>query len=159
MMEHLLICGEQRKSLIDNFVVVAERAHGSVPAEAGIAAVLYECRKFGAGGRHVLQVAPRNIAYTEETRASGIALLAHRLPDFAVGIGPVMVGRGPVQYVAVNVISREMVERTGHRLRDLNGKGGCGIVGQAMVLTGLIGKFRLQKKIVARDYASVIRGG
>jgi len=41
-----------------------------------------------------------------------------------------------------------MVERTGHRLRDLNGKGGRGILGRAVVLTWLIGKFCLQKKIV-----------
>ena len=64
-----------------------------------------------------------------------------------------------MQHVAVDVAGAEMVERTGHRLRDLNGKGGFGIVGQAVVLTGLIGKFCLQKKIVARDQSCAISGG
>src|SRR5271154_6116867 len=52
-----------------------------------------------------------------------------------------------------------MVERTGHRLRHLDGKRRRRIVGQAMVLAALVGKFCLQKKIVARDQASAIRGG
>jgi len=64
-----------------------------------------------------------------------------------------------VQHVAFDVIGREMVERIGHRLRNLDGKGGRGIVGKAVVLTGLIGKFCLQKKIVARDHARAIGGG
>ena len=115
--------------------------------------------KFGAGGCHLLQVAQRNIAYTEETGAAGIALLAHRLPDFGVSISPVVVGRGPVQHVAVDVIGREMVERTGHRLHDLSREWRSGIVGQAVVLTGLIGKFCLQKNVVTRDYARAIGGG
>src|SRR5258706_11202914 len=52
-----------------------------------------------------------------------------------------------------------MVERTSHRLSDLSRKRGRGIVRQAVVLTVLIGKFCLQKKIVARDDARVVSGG
>ena len=52
-----------------------------------------------------------------------------------------------------------MFERTGHRLCDLNRQRSRGIVGQAVVLTGLIGKFCLQKKIGAGHHAFTIGGG
>ena len=39
-----------------------------------------------------------------------------------------------MQHVAVDVVCAEMFERTGHRLRNLNGEAGRGIVGQAVVL-------------------------
>src|SRR5208282_2476389 len=78
---HLLIRGEKRESLIDDFALPAKQSHGAVPAEAGVATVLHECRKFGAGGCQLLQVMQRNIAYAEETGAAGIALFALRLPD------------------------------------------------------------------------------
>src|SRR5208282_210093 len=111
---HLLIRGEKRESLIDDFALPAKQSHGAVPAEASVATVLHECWKCGAGGCHLLQVAQRNIAYAEETGAAGITLFAHRLPGFGVNVGPVMVGGGPVQQVAVDVVGREMFERTGH---------------------------------------------
>src|SRR5208282_4225703 len=110
---HLLIRGEKRESLIDDFALLAKQSHGAVPAEAGVAAVLHKCRKFGAGGRHLLQMTQGNIAYAEETGAAGITLFLHRLPNFDVSIGPVVVGGGAVQHVAVNVAGAKVVERTG----------------------------------------------
>ena len=65
---------------------------------------------------------------------------------------------GAVQNKAVDVVGAEMLKRTGHRLRDLDGKR-CGrIVGQAMVLAVLIGEFGLKKKIVAGDDAGAVCG-
>src|SRR5260370_261015 len=77
------------------------------------------------------------------------------------GKGRIPIARSTLHTIcgAIDVIGREMGERTGERLRDLNGKGGCGIVGQSVVLTGLISKFCLQKKVVARDQPAAISVG
>jgi len=64
-----------------------------------------------------------------------------------------------MQHIAVHVGGPKMFERTGHRLRDLNGETGCGIIRQSVVLTRPIGKFGLQKKIFARHNSSAISGG
>ena len=50
---------------------------------------------------------------------------------------------------AVDMIGTEMFERTGQRLNDLNREARLWIVWQAMILTTLVGKFRLQKEIVS----------
>src|SRR5258708_32251232 len=52
-----------------------------------------------------------------------------------------------------------MFERTGHRLSNLIGQTGRGIVRQPVVLTALMSEFRLQKKICSRYYPGAIRGG
>ena len=109
-------------------------------------------------GRHLLQVPPRNITHPKQARASGIALLPHRFPHLSVGSGPVVAGRRAMQDVTVDVVSPQMFERTGHRLRDLNRKAGRGIVGQPVVLTGPVREFRLQEEICARDQARAIGG-
>lgn len=64
-----------------------------------------------------------------------------------------------MQNVAVDVIAPKMLERTGHRLSNLIGKAGGGIVGQTMILAGLVGEFRLEKNIGAGDYSVAIGGG
>src|SRR5579862_186992 len=97
----------------------------------------------------------RDIADADQLRASGIALLPHRLPDFCIIIGPVVI-RWPVKQKAVYMISPEMFKRTGQRLHDLNREARLWIVWQAMILTTLVGKFCLQKEIVSRHDASAI---
>lgn len=64
-----------------------------------------------------------------------------------------------MQQVAIDVVCAEMFERTGHRLGDLNGEAGFGIVRQPVVLTALVREFRLQKKIVARNHPCAITDG
>src|SRR6266850_1136381 len=64
-----------------------------------------------------------------------------------------------MQHVAVDIVRLEMFEGTRHRLRDLNGKPGCRIIGQPVILPALIGKFGLKKKICARDDSGAIGGG
>ena len=63
-----------------------------------------------------------------------------------------------MQHVAVDMVRPEMFEGAGHRLGNLNGKAGCGIVGQPVVLPTLISELRLQKKIRARDQPGEISG-
>src|SRR5262245_44247882 len=109
------------------------------------------------GSSHLLKMWQKHIAYPEHTRAASIALLHHGFPDLGIGFGPVIATRRSVEHEAVDVIGAEMLERTRHRLTNLEGKRSCGIVGQAVVLTALIGKFRLQKKICARDQTRAIR--
>ena len=110
-------------------------------------------------GDHLLQVLQRNIAYSEQASAAGIALSHHRLPDLCVRIRPTVAGGRSVQHVAIDVVGAEMLERTSHRLRDLNGKIGRGIVGKTMILARTISELSLQKKIVAGGYACTIGGG
>jgi len=64
-----------------------------------------------------------------------------------------------VQHVAVDVVGPEVLERAGHRLGDLRGKVGRGVVGQPVVLAGLVGEFRLQEQIRARDQPRAVGGG
>src|SRR4030095_15781495 len=66
---------------------------------------------------------------------------------------------GPVQYVAVDVIGAEVLERAGHRLRHLGGEIGLRIVRKAMILTRQVRVLRLQEQIVAGDDALAIRRG
>src|ERR1700720_1991897 len=103
MRQHLLIGGKKGKSLINNFVLAAEQSHAAVPAQARVAAVLYERGKFSASSDHLLQMAQRNVAYPEQASTSDIALPAHRFPNFRVIVGPVVIRRGPMQHIAVHV--------------------------------------------------------
>ena len=64
-----------------------------------------------------------------------------------------------MQDVTVYVVDSEMFEGTGHRLRDLNGERSSGVVGEAVVLSALVGKFCLQEKFVAGDDSGAIGGG
>src|SRR5437016_14013659 len=52
-----------------------------------------------------------------------------------------------------------MLERTGHRLRDLRGEAGRRIVRQPVVLAALIGEFRLEEQVRPGEDARAIRGG
>ena len=63
-----------------------------------------------------------------------------------------------MQNKAVHMVGAKMLQRTGHRLRDLNGKSCCRIVGQAVVLAFLIGELGLKKKVVACDDACAVCG-
>ena len=63
-----------------------------------------------------------------------------------------------MQHEAVDVVGGKMLQRTGQGLRYLNRETGLGIVGQAVVLSALVGEFRLQKKVFARDQAGAIYG-
>ena len=64
-----------------------------------------------------------------------------------------------MQQVAVDVVSPEMFEGTGHRLRHLNRKVGGGIIRQSMILASLIGELCLQKKISSRYHTRTVRRG
>ena len=47
MLQHLGIRGEQRESLIDNLAFSRQNGpHFAIPAQAGEAAILHECRQF-----------------------------------------------------------------------------------------------------------------
>ena len=97
----------------------------------------------------------RDIADADQPSASSIALLPHRLPDFCIVIGPVVI-RWPVKQKAIHMIGTEMFERTGQRLHDLNREARLWIVWQTMILTTLVGKFCLQKEIVSRHDALAV---
>ena len=64
-----------------------------------------------------------------------------------------------MQHEAVDAVRAEMLQRTGQRLCDLNCRLAPRIVGQTMVLPALVGEFRLQEKIGARNYSRAISGG
>ena len=141
--QHLRVGGEEREALVDDRSIPAERSNVAVPAEAGEAAVLDERRGLGAGADHLLEVPQPNVAHAEKSRAAGGALLHHRGPDLGVVLGPAGAGGGTVQHVAVDVVGPEVLERAGQRLGDLRGEVGRGVVGQPVVLAGLVGEFRL----------------
>ena len=61
-----------------------------------------------------------------------------------------------MQYVAVNVIRRQMFQRTGYRLRNLYGKAGLRVIGQSVILSRPVSEFRLQKKIGSRHHSRAI---
>jgi hypothetical protein len=48
-----------------------------------------------------------------------------------------------MQQIAVDVVGSKMLKRTGQRLGQLRGEARFGVVGQPMILTILIGEFRL----------------
>src|SRR5438128_1721275 len=127
--EHLRVGGEQGEALVDDPSLDAERSNIAVPAEASEAAVLHERGRFGAGGRHLLEVLQGDVAHAEEPRAASVPLLRHRGPDLGVVVGPAVAGRGPVEHVAVDVVGPEVLERAGHRLGDLRRKVGRRVVG------------------------------
>src|ERR1700691_5543177 len=110
MVHHLLIRGQKRKSLVDDFVFAAEQSYVAVPAEASVAAVLHECREFDAVGCDLLQMAESNVAYAEKASASGITFFAHCLPDFGVSAGPLVIGRGTMEHVTVDMVCVQMFE-------------------------------------------------
>ena len=64
-----------------------------------------------------------------------------------------------MQHVAVDVVGPQVLERAGHRLRDLRGQVGRGVVGQPVVLAALVRELRLQEEIRARDHARAVGGG
>src|SRR5258708_6611430 len=76
-----------------------------------------------------------------------------RGPHLGIVVGPVTGGGRTVQHVAVDVLGAEMLERAGHRLRDLGREIGRGIVGQPVVLAPLVCELRLQKELGTRDDA------
>ena len=135
MMQHLRIRSEKRETLIDNLSLRAEKPHLAIPTQTRETAVLHKCGGFGMRGSHLLKMLQRNIAHPEETRAACIALLHHRRPNLAVSFRPTVSGSGTVQNIAVDVVGPKMLERTGHRLRDLIGKVGRRIVRQPVILT------------------------
>ena len=151
MAQHVGICGEKRKALIDDISLPAEEPYLAVPAETGVAAVLDEGRRFGVGCSHLLKLPQPDIAHAEKAGATGIAFTDHGLPHCGVIIGPVVPGRRAVEHVAVNVIGAEMLERACHGLRNLSGEAGRGIVWQPVILVRLIGEFCLQKKVRTGD--------
>src|SRR5580704_5668110 len=63
-----------------------------------------------------------------------------------------------MQYIAVDVVGPEMLERTGQRLRDLSGEAYRGIVGQAVILSTLVSELGLEKDICASEHASGVCG-
>ena len=154
--EHIHIRGEQREALVENLVLAAEAAHLAIPTGDRKATVLHKGGQFSAGGDHVLQMLQRHVADSEEAGAAGITLPAHRLPHLGVGLGPAVAGSRPVQQVAVDVIRSQMFQRASHGLFDLHRQASRWIVGQAMVLAGPIGEFRLQKNLGAGDQAFAI---
>jgi hypothetical protein len=157
--QDLHIRGEKREALVDDVSLAAESAHFAVPAPIGITTVLYKRRRFRMGPGHLLQLGKRNVADAKKVCAPGVAFFNHGLPGFKILCGPVRVRSGAVENKAVHVVRAEMLKRTGHRLRNLDGKS-CGrIVRQAMVLTILIGELGLEKNVGAGNYASAIDGG
>lgn len=158
MPEDLPVCGEKREALVDDVALAAKCAYLAVPSANRVASVLDKSRPFRMGPGHLLQLSKRNVADAEKACASGIAFFDHGLPGFKIVCGPVGVRSGAVENKAVDVVSAEMLERTGHRLRDLNGKS-CGrIVWEAMVLPILIGELGLKENVGARDEACGIGG-
>ena len=64
-----------------------------------------------------------------------------------------------MQHEAVDVVGGEMLQGTGQRLSHLHRKRRLGIVGQAMVLSALVGEFRLQEKIFTSHDAGSMDSG
>ena len=64
-----------------------------------------------------------------------------------------------MQDVAVDVVGAEMLERAGHRLRDLDRQRRARVVGQPVVLPGLVRELRLQEQILACDDAGAVGRG
>src|ERR1700678_3778686 len=56
MMHHFPICRQQRKSLVDDFVLAAELAHITIPSQTSVAAVLHKRWQLRARAGHLLQV-------------------------------------------------------------------------------------------------------
>ncbi len=109
--------------------------------------------------RQLLEVAERHVAHTEEPHAPGVALPRHRAPDLAVVGRPPVAGGGAVQHIAVDVVRSQVLERAGHRLRDLGRQVRRGIVGQPVVLSRLVRELRLEEEIFARDDPRAVGGG
>src|SRR5580658_3590547 len=124
MMQHVHICGQQRETLIHNLPPAAEAAYLAVPAQSGKAAILHEGGSLCMGSSHVLQMMQRDIADAEKACASGIAFLAHRLPDFSIELGPSFTRCWPVQHITIDVVRPQMLQRASHGLRHLHCKTG-----------------------------------
>src|SRR5215469_2469423 len=86
--KHLSICGKKREALIDDITLSTEHSDIAVPAEPGEAAVLYECRCFSAGRRHLFEMTRRDVTNSNGAGPAGISLRYHRLPDLGVVSGP-----------------------------------------------------------------------
>ena len=135
----------------------AEAADLAVPSGARKAAILHEGGRFGVPRNHLLELTERDVTHADPARVALVARVQHRLPDFNVGSGPSRRRRWTVQDEAVHVISAEMLERAGQRLRDLERKWRRRIVGKAMVLASERSELCLQEEISARDEAIAIR--
>ena len=109
-------------------------------------------------GSHLFKMLPGNVTYAQQPGPARIAFGHHRSPDFSVRPGPTVLGRGTVKNVGINILRTEMLERTGHRLRDLSGQIGRRIVREPMVLTGHGGEFGLQKEVFAPDHVGCVGG-
>jgi hypothetical protein len=64
-----------------------------------------------------------------------------------------------MQHETIDVVGAQMLQRTGQRLGDLHRETGLGIVGQAMVLSALVGEFGLQEEIFAGHDSGAIGCG
>ena len=64
-----------------------------------------------------------------------------------------------MQNKAVHIVTVQMIQRAGDRLRDLGGEPGCGIVREAMILTTCVGEFGLEKEIGAGHESGIVGGG
>lgn len=62
-----------------------------------------------------------------------------------------------MQDEAVNVVRAQMLQRTGHGLRNLLSEFCRRTIRQAMILAASVSKLRLQKKIIPRNDSSTIR--
>src|SRR5271169_5563233 len=143
IMQHFYVCREQRETLIADLSFLAKQTHIPIPFQASEAAVLHERRPVGVGGHHLLKVLEGNVAYAKKTGSASVTLVAHCFPDLAVSVAPTQGRCGPMQHIAVDVVGSEMLKRTGQRLSHLKGEAGFRIIGQPMILTILIGEFRL----------------
>ena len=130
MPHHFLVGGEKRKSLVSDVVLLTKRSHFAVPAKVRKAAVLHECGKFAAGCLHLFQMVTRDIAHSEQERASGIALFPHGLPNFSISLAPLIVRERPMQDIAVHIFGRQMIKRTGDRLLHLCARVAAGSYGK-----------------------------
>src|SRR5262249_54849767 len=86
-----------------------------------------------------------------------ITLPTHCLPDFAIGVDPLISGTRTMQQEAVDVVCPKMFERTSQRLRHLESKRRRRIIRQPIILPALISKLCLQKKIQPRNNTSPVR--
>jgi hypothetical protein len=64
-----------------------------------------------------------------------------------------------VQHVAVDVIGAEVLERAGHRLRDLCRERRGRIVRQPVILSRQVRELGLEEHVGARDHAGAVGGG
>jgi hypothetical protein len=110
VLQYFGICGEKRKSLVDDLVAAAELPNFTIPSETRKTAVLHAGWKLRVGCDHLVQMAARNIAYADQSRSAGITLFPHCFPNFGIGASPSASGRWTVQHETVDVVCAQMFE-------------------------------------------------